>query len=116
MTHRERAEAVVLDLVNKALPAYGRDQLAMELIHTALIEASNHELARCREVEAARDRAVRLQAALEVRNGQLEQALQDLRNILEPVFEATDHGSKIDIELLDRADEVLTECLGEETI
>ena len=77
MTHQARAAAVVVAELGARSAA-----AAEEIVWKALVEASNDELARRREVEAARDRAMRLQAALEMRNEQLEDWMEKLLEIL----------------------------------
>jgi hypothetical protein len=82
MTHEARAKAIV-----KALPSLSWREL-QELIHKALIAACNDELERRREVEMARDRAMRLQASLELYAAWLEGVVKGLANTLEPVLAA----------------------------
>jgi hypothetical protein len=83
MTHLERAEELTAKLMSGAMANSDEPYRAVtELLHQALIAASNDELARRREVEDARDRAMRLQAALEIRNQQLEDGLKDVGNIV----------------------------------
>ena len=86
MTHRERAELVYVRAGIFAISALQEERI-IQAIHGALIEACNDELGRRREVEGARDRAMRIQAALEMRCAWLEQCLQGLRNVLTPVLD-----------------------------
>ncbi|HTX34346.1 MAG TPA: hypothetical protein VME43_04965, partial [Bryobacteraceae bacterium] len=72
MTHRERASQVAAAILALKVAAEDMAPAARELVWTALVCASNDELARRRDVEAELDRAQRLQAALEVRNAELE--------------------------------------------
>jgi hypothetical protein len=92
------------------------DAAAVEgMIHQALIEACNEELGRRREVEAARDRAMRIQSALEGRNCQLEGWLEGINSNIMGIERALLQGNGyIDMKLLRDVRKILNEFLCEE--
>jgi hypothetical protein len=109
MTHLERA--MELSRVVMAPEVTSREWV-VEQLWNAMVQASNCELERKRAAEAERDSALMGQSALLLRVALLQQHLDDLEVVLEPVFETFGIGTETAIDGfphqgLERAKEIL---------
>lgn len=84
MTHRERAVAATATIMAGDYGDMTAETFIAEVIWLACVEGCNDELARRREMEQTRDRAIRIQSALEDRNARLEEWLNQLDSLLAP--------------------------------
>jgi hypothetical protein len=83
VTHRERATLAAAEIMHMPAQMEAKVEGSVEeIVWKAIVEGCGEEVARKAEIVEQRNKAWRMQRALELRNAQLEQWLEDLRNVL----------------------------------